>query len=211
MPLPFWDSQARDGGVQGFGGLICFLPDVSVQPLLGSRWAWDVIYLDDLRVPGLVKVDFKRRHRVDIRRANGVDGQSVTSLGYNGANITVRVRLWTPQQWIDFQRFTIPSVQPRPGKVKVRPKSVAVDYPSLAAWGCHQLFVIDVDGPRECEVHGARDIILSCSDTSPQVAVPTTTQKGGGVSTEKNAITGTSGPTPAAAPSKTINTPKLGQ
>lgn len=211
MPLPFWDSEARNAGVQGVGGLTCLLPDVSVQDELPERWDWDVIYLDDHRVPGLVKVDFKRAHRTAIRRANGMDNDSVTSLGYSGAEITIRIRMWMPQQWLDFQRITIPSVQPRPGKQSVRPKSVAAEYPSLAAWGCHQVFVLHVDGPKECEVPGARDIILTCSDTSPQVPVGTATQKGGGVSTERNAITGAQTPTPTAAPSTMINTPQLGQ
>lgn len=203
MPQPFWDPGAQN--------VTCFLPDVSQQEVLPDRWNWDVIYLAGRRVPGLVEVDFKREHRANKRLASGVDGTSVTSLGYNGADIVVRIRLWTPQQWLDFQTITIPSVQPRPGKASVRPVSITADYPSLATWGCFRLFVLHVDGPKKCEVHGARDIILSCSDTSPQVAVGVATQKGAGVATEKNAITGTSGPTSTAAPSKTTNTPKLGQ
>lgn len=206
MPLPFWDAGAVVGR-----NIDCLLPDVSVQDRLPSRWDWEVIYMAGRRVPGLCEVEFKREHRIDKRAANGVDYQSITSLGYNGADVQIKIRMWTPQQWIDFQAITVPSIQPRPGKPNARPKAVKTEHPALAVWGTKSLFVTHVGGPKPTNIPQAREILITCSDVAPQVQVGTATQKGGGVSSEPNKFTGQPAKPSAPPPSASINTPTPGQ
>jgi hypothetical protein len=230
MPQPFWDTGATVNGGSGTiatgndgktsalfvvagGNTDCLLPDVSSGgSRLPDRWAFDVIYMAGLRVPGLCDVKVKRAHRLDRRCANGVDGGAMTSLGYNPAEVTIKLRMWTPQQLLDFQAITIDSIQPRPGKAMARPVAVQVEYPSLGMWGIKSLFVVSIAGPERTSIPQLWETTLTCDELSPLTAVAVATQRGGGVATNANAITGSKGtPVPKSAPSASINSPTTGQ
>jgi hypothetical protein len=169
-----------NGGVSYMGGILTLLPDVSVQNLLPDQWAWDVIYLAFNRVPGLVDVKMKRGHRTAQNKANGADGAQLVSLGYNPAEVTIKIRMWTPQQLRDFETITIPTVQPRPGKAGARPVPVVVDYPSLAMWGINKLFITDIAGPERTSTPQVWEVTLTASELSPVVTTGVVQQKGTG-------------------------------
>lgn len=202
MPQPFWDI-----GVDIGRGIDCLLPDVSVQNVLPPFWSWKVIYMAGRRVPGLCHVTFKRAHRVDKRAASGTDNPTVTSLGYDGAEVIIEIRLWTPQQLIDYQAITIPSVQPAPGKAGARPKSVKVSYPSLSMYGVKSLFVTEIAGPEPTSTHGVWKVVLTATQTEPMNPAGSVTQKGGGVSTAPNVYPGQPAKPPSAPPSESNNNP----
>jgi hypothetical protein len=227
---PFWDSGVTTGTaiaplpvagqplwapplVQPLflaGNTDCLLPDVSIQNRVDDRWSWDVIYLRSLRVPGLAEVDHGREHRIHKRSAIGNDGTQITSLGYKAADITIKVRLWTPQQLRDFEMITIPSVQPRPGKAQLRPQAVQVEYPSLSMWGISNLFVTKVVGPKKTGTVGVWEVTLTATEVTQLVAVGTTTARGGSIAQQPNVA---NQPTPASPPSQTnyVLAPTLGQ
>jgi hypothetical protein len=202
MTQPFWDSGVTTGNavvgvtfdgagqpttkfVALSGNTDCLLPDVSILNILTDRWNWDVIYIACQRLPGLCEVEFGREHRVDKRSAIGNDGTQITSLGYKAADITIKTRIWTPQQLRDFETITIPTIQPRPGKAHARPTAVVVDYPSLAMWGIFSLFVTKVAGPKKTGTPGVWEITITASEVSPLVPVGTTTAKGGSIAQQQ--------------------------
>lgn len=212
MPVSFWDAGEIPGtfwdptGGRG-GNFDCLLPDVSQINRLPAFWDWEVIYMADRRVPGLVQVKFKRAHRVDKKAAGGADNQTITSLGYNGAEVNIELRLWTPQQLVDYQNFTIPSIQPAPGKANARPKSVKVAYPSLAMYGVRSLFVTEIAGPEPTHIPQLWKVAIVATQTEPMAQVGTTTQKGGGVATAPNTLVTGGLPPLLAKPSDTDNKP----
>ena len=223
MGQPFWDAGATPGfGLQAqfvttidpatgkaTGAIIsasgnndCLLPDIAFQEQLKAPWAWDVIYLAGRRAPGLAVVKFGREHRVNAREANGADGAQTTSLGYRTADIDIKLRLWTPQQLADFESITIPSIQPRPGKPGAGPRSVQVQYPSLAMWGITKLFVTKVSGPVPSSVPQLWEVSITATEINPLKQMGTATQKSGGVAVIPNQATGAKAPPSAATPGR---------
>lgn len=203
MPIPFWIS-----GVSVGNGIDCLLPDIAQG--LPDSMIWQVVFMAGKRVPGLAQVKFKRGHRVDKRTASGMAGQSMVALGYNPSEINIKITLWTPQQWIDFQTVTVPSVQPHPGKANALPKSVEVRHPSLGVWGAKQFFVLNVEGPVKGSVNGTMEITFDCSDTSPLTSAPVNKPAGAGLASAPNSFTSQSTKPPGVPPSVANNNPNQG-
>jgi hypothetical protein len=147
MPTaPFWDSD----------------PD-----------SWDRVILGGLTLPGLCKVEgLKSPARWDIKEAPGTDGATETYKGYTPASLTIRVTIWTEEQWMTIQPM-IEALRPRPGKQT--PKPFDIVHPATAARGIRSVIVMDVEGPEDSsDVAGAKEFVIPCREYFAQPKKNTT-------------------------------------
>lgn len=60
---------------------------------------FDKVFFGSLPTPGVAEVDAKRERKVDEKDTPGVDGATVTIHGLKPADVTVRLLIWTPDQY----------------------------------------------------------------------------------------------------------------
>jgi hypothetical protein len=103
MAEPFWDFPFATGvDAQPY------FPGPNTSPI-------DIFRIAGFILPGPVKVESHRRSRTHKKNAPGTDGITATHLGYEQAEVTVRMRIWTDAQWQVWQKI-LPVIQPNPGK-----------------------------------------------------------------------------------------------
>lgn len=138
---------------------------------------WDQILMAGQMVPGIVRVSGKKGQRMDSKLAPGMDGSTDTHLGYDNADILLRVTLWTAAHWTAWQAL-IPLIQPKPNKGQARP--VDVYHPGLAPYGIRKLYVKDLSIPEPGPKSGDMIVTITCSEFRPQTK--------GGILTPKTSI-----------------------
>jgi hypothetical protein len=154
----FWDT----GGGEVFGD--------------GITSIWDRFVVAGRALPGVATVDGAKRVRLDERSASGSDGASLTHQGNDGAQVTVRLRMWTADQVEEWGRREKEFLA-RAGKS--RPKPVVVYHPALAIHGIKSLFVKEV-GLLRVQAGGSGEVSIRFVEFLPPAQV--------GVSTPKAAI-----------------------
>lgn len=108
--------------------------------------AWSRISIGGRLVPGLATVsgdgiDFA----VEKKKSQGASGATTTFNGANPVGISIVLRLWTAEQWEDFQGEILPLLQLRPG---AKYAALAVDHPALAVFGITSLAIEKVSLPK---------------------------------------------------------------
>lgn len=80
-PIPFWG-----------------VAPATLDPSNSQFPAWDVVRLAGQVLPGLCGIRGGRAQRIDIKKSKGQNFGTLTSQGYDPAEITITERIWTPQQ-----------------------------------------------------------------------------------------------------------------
>lgn len=123
----FWDT----GGGEDFGAKLYS--------------AWDIFKVAGKALPGVASVEGEKRYKIDKREAPGTDGATLTNLGLDTTEVTVRVRMWTADQFTRWCDNVVPLLQP--GKPGTKPKALRVFHPALAAAGISSLYPMSVGLP----------------------------------------------------------------
>lgn len=119
---------------------------LEAMPFWGdSPRSWDVVVINGLRMPGLVKVTGRIAMRKDRKVVPGTNGVRSTHLGYEPAEITFKLRMWTPDHWEAFETWLAPAVRPRPNTGA--PKAYDIAHPALAVYGIKSVEFIDASLP----------------------------------------------------------------
>ena len=182
MTLPYWDNAASAEGT-----------------LEGS--AWDYVTLGGFVLPGILeeppKVEVSRK--VDKKNGAGLDGATLTWQGYDPAEFSVRLLLWTPDHWDAWQTL-LPFILPRPGKPPADP--FTIDHPALAAMGVDKVMVTKVTAPEKAGKPGVMRVTLTCQHWVKSKKTGTTTPKkvAGGVPATVHDQKGGFTPTPLGKP-----------
>lgn len=107
--------------------------------------SWDTLLLGGAELPGVVDIDGSKGRKVDVKTRKGSDGATLTDNGYDPAKVTIKLRIWTPEQWRLWQ-IIFPLIDPkRLGSVRV---PFDVQHPSLAAIGIRSVYVTTVAVPK---------------------------------------------------------------
>lgn len=120
---------------------------------------WETVIIGGNQLPGLCEVDAKPKKRHDKRGAAGEDGTSTTMHGYEGAEVTVSVRIWTPQQWTEFKRVRALFW---PAFGKGNSPSFDIDHPDLANLGIKSVKVVEVGTGRPGKAKGEKVFPIKC-------------------------------------------------
>jgi hypothetical protein len=62
--------------------------------------AWDVLFLDKLKVPGVSEVRSRCKEKIDEHKKSGGDGASIVRRGLLPVRIEISVKIWTVGQWV---------------------------------------------------------------------------------------------------------------
>jgi hypothetical protein len=151
MGIPFWGGRADD--------------------LSAHASAWDVVSIGGVRLPGLCRIDGKKGRRHDKKLVAGGDGSDPSSLGYDPAEFTVTVRMWTDDQLRAFEAM-LPTLLPRNGKGN--PKPITVSHPALSLFGINALYLMDAMLPKMSSQSGVVEFGFRFSEHSPTAAVGVT-------------------------------------
>ena len=130
---------------------------------------WDAISFSGQRAPGIARVEGGRRHRFDHKPSLGVTGEAPTWLGVDPGEITITLKIWTPEHWSDLQRL-LPQILP-PHTAKISPRAVDVAYPPLNVIGITQIYVLGVEVPHLLGPGDAVEIKIDAWEYMPLQAV----------------------------------------
>ena len=187
---PFWDDPIYENNDVN-------RPLGIIGDLYGSS-AWDRVILQGQRLPGLWEATATPAVQIDVQKPNGFDGAALISRGYVPAGITITGRIWTPAQWLMFQRLiptfwappnhiAVNDVKKQKGQIEGKQKSVKVDYPGLAALNIHWLVIKQITPPENTSEKGVRQIKIIAIEYVPEPQkLPSATKKIDGASNGKD-------------------------
>lgn len=124
--------------------------------------AWDTIYISGVAAPGLAKVKGKASQKLDVKRVKGATGAILRYEGYDPAEFTVTIRVWTEPQWQELLALLL-RIKPKKG---VAPTAFDVSHPALEALEIRSMYVRDVPFPEEGE-RGIYEVTLGCLEFLP--------------------------------------------
>jgi hypothetical protein len=146
--------------------------------LLGDS-PWDRVRLNGNYLPGLWEATATPAIQLDVQKPNGFDGAALVSRGYVPAGITLTGRIWTSEQWTEFQRILptfwgIPNhyatndVKRDSGQVIGEQRSVQVFHPGLAAFHIDTLVIRQITPPEPTGEKGVRQIKIIAVEYVPE-------------------------------------------
>jgi hypothetical protein len=140
MAMPFWyDPPAADG-----------------------RTAWDVLILGGGKVPGIARVEARLGRRLDMKKAKGAHGASLTDEGYDPAQITITITIWE-REHLDALRNFVAKLRP---KSTADPAAVDVVHPQLQFLGITSIFIKEISAPRPVG-QGLYDVVFQAIEYMP--------------------------------------------
>lgn len=225
--IAFWGNPS--GSILGAGSINPFdqqrdeqgridpnIEDLNLNP-------WDTATIQGMEVPGIVRIEnFKKEMQRQKKKAQGNHGASITLLGFDLAEFTVSIRMWTARQFVAYQQLvhalqtqlldamklpatgTLARQDPNNmfGTVQqsyspqLAAAAVSIKYPSLAVFGITQAylrsFIPPLPGGQPGEMVAK---ILFEEFQVPIQAVPTTI-KGGAKNLPKSKFDATAKNTP---------------
>lgn len=124
-------------------------PNWSIDP--SSFNPWDTATLLGMRVPGIVRFEARKAQRHQKRSSPGDDFANITQMGWDLAEATMTVRLWTEKQFYDWQAI-IQKLEQQLLSAKTAAlgggseyaggfAAVTVEYPGLAMHSISKLWV----------------------------------------------------------------------
>lgn len=158
---PFWDQPALvpndgPGGVSRLiaQGIFTALPESANDPWPDYLSPWDTIKLAGMRAPGVPRVHGGRGKRFHPQVTPGLNGHVPNFYGYDCAEFTIKLTIWTPAQWAWL--YDLVSLVMPPPSSKIQPVAIKVDYPSLRLLNIYDCYVIRVAIP---DLHEEKQIV----------------------------------------------------
>lgn len=92
MSIPFWEYGQSNSGIIFFGEGLTFQEN-----------PWETAFISGNQVPGLVEIEAESKKKKDVKTTKGKDGGKTTFQGQGPVDVIMRVKIWTPDQWDQFQ------------------------------------------------------------------------------------------------------------
>jgi hypothetical protein len=168
-PVPFWDSPPTPA-------------ELDRGPNNDGASAWDVCLLAGVALPGLASVKVKARKRFDVKKKKGSDGARLTFTGYDPADVTVTLRLWTPEHLNQLWHL-MPRLKAKAAAKEAQAAAVDlaldINHPALALLSIHSVVIETVGGLEPADVRGSKQMEIHCLEyVPPQNVDVTRTPKG---------------------------------
>lgn len=153
MAIPFWDPVS--GTAEG--------PDYAPDP-------WDTAFVGGVQLPGICSVKGTPTLAFDKKKANGVDGATITVNGYLPGAVDLECLLWTDSQWQIMQAIA-PKLWRKPNKkTKIKELALSVSHPGLALWDINAAVLLGVSVPERGSIEGSKVIRFKCVEYVPTEA-----------------------------------------
>ena len=127
--------------------------------------AWNFCWLGDDLLPGIVEVTSKKARGIDQHKAKGTDGKHLEDEGYEGGDVTIRLRLINDEQWQAYQKI-LPNLDPEQVGGLKRPLTIL--HPEPNAKGITTVYVTDISGDAPTSKSGKVETI-QCKQFFPVV------------------------------------------
>lgn len=123
--------------------------------------------LGGIRMPGTARVSGKVARKIDVQPIPGDDsGGTQTDLGYEGAKVTVTVRMWTQAHLDAFSTF---ADRFRPKKDESKPNPVDVIHPALGVLGIRSLTIESIGLPEPGQTSGVYEASIELLEFIPEI------------------------------------------
>lgn len=159
------------------------------NPAEGSDW--DVAFIDNEQVPGLVTCVPKTARKIDTANSPGLDAATLRFQGMDPGTFTLEIMVWTPEQQAALEAL-LAKVAPAPGRVtyangqytststatgQKKPASFKFYHPAASAAGITTIVVESVTWYSAGPVPQSRSCSLECKQAlPPKKTVPGTPQ-----------------------------------
>lgn len=148
------------------------------DPSLGSDW--DVAFIDNVQVPGIVKVVPKTTRKIDVANAPGLAAATLRFQGIDPGAFSLAITVWTPQQQADLETLLV-KVAPVAGRVtyangkytntgptgEKKPASFTFYHPAAAAAGIGSIVVESVTWYDDGPAPQSKQVVLDCKQALP--------------------------------------------
>lgn len=171
---PFWDLAVEDPSQAD--NKFRYL---GIDGELNSDNPWDNVWLNGRALPGLWEATATPAIQLDVQKPNRYDGGALLKHGYVPAGITLTGRIWTPDQWYEFQQI-LPTIWAPPNKVAVNDAkkntgkivgqqlAVKVEHPGLNAMNIDSLVIKQITPPEKIAEVGVRQIKMMAIQYVPE-------------------------------------------
>ena len=142
----------------------------------GATNAWDTLYIEDVRIPGLCEIDGKIGTKIDVQPVKGQKGAKTTNEGPDPATLSIKLRLATSDEVHELTDI-LDSLHPRKADQKAVP--LRITYPSVNFLGVDRILIKEVGFPKiEGDVFTWTIQAIEYFE-EPKAAKPTTTKPKG--------------------------------
>lgn len=126
--------------------------------------AWNTCALGKDYLPGVCVVTAKKGRDIDIKKAKGQDGYTMTDNGASKGEVTITMTLATKEDWITWQAIR-PRVDPnRPGAARV---PLAIRHPQAQDRGIDNVVITDIEASAPT-ARGGMTIKIECAGWYPK-------------------------------------------
>lgn len=167
MPsIPFWDS----------------FPEVAEAGPSSDPHPWGQVTIGGITLPGTCEVSGAAIHRIDIQKANGVDGGTLIERGYQPGEFDIDMKIWTSEHW-DLWQETRPFIFRRLNKIDANDAkknaatadqvsatekaALPISHPALADAEITACLIKSISLPRPGPERGTKIITIKCVQYIP--------------------------------------------
>lgn len=129
--------------------------------------AWDTLVLGGRRWPGIATVTVKGGQDIDVKKGKGVHGAQLTYNGYAPKEISITLRIWTPDHW-DALQIAMADIEPSATKKKLLPLDIT--HPVTKLRKVKAIAIKDIDGPNEGSPRGCYELKITAIEFFPPKA-----------------------------------------
>lgn len=177
--IPFWDQFT-----EGYEG-----SDYDPNP-------WGQVKIGAFRLPGICRVDGAAVQRIDVQKANGVDGGTLIERGYLPSEFDIDMTIWTPSHW-SLWRTIRPQIYRPANKIDISDAkkrtatktdvgatdkaSLPVSHPALDDAGISACLIKSITLPRPGPDVGSMVITIKCVEHRAPVPKANANRRSAGV------------------------------
>lgn len=125
---------------------------------------WAELVLQGRIVPGWALVEPERELKVDVKKAKGSSGAKVDFQGVEPANVSIKVRFLTAEDYDGIVNDILPMVLPDPSKKE--PETLSISHPSVIAYRITAIIAKKVKGPVKLS-DGTWELSIEAIEASP--------------------------------------------
>ncbi len=167
----FWGSPVFEAKQDGYfvkkGELYC--PGYIGNTFSKNKWDYVTIALRSgpgtpQVTPGICNVSVRRGRKVDRKKSQGSDGETLTFTGISNADIEISITIWTPEQLKVMQKLWS-IIQPAVGKGK--PVAFSISHPQLQYSQVQSCVFVDSTGLESSGTSKTRTVTIKAIEYFP--------------------------------------------
>lgn len=135
--------------------------------------AWDEVFLGGDPIPGLAKVSVKQKRKVDKKSAKGSNGATVTTQGWEPAEVEISIRTLDPADYEAMFAFA-KMLKPSAKNANADKNALGIISGPTSFWDILAIVIEEIDGP------GLKDGILETSIKAVEHTAPAAKTTGAG-------------------------------